>query len=50
MAEPIEWIERELRTWAPNYLQHFTDKLVEIAYDVEDVVDDLIFEVAAQGR
>ncbi|RVW27225.1 putative disease resistance RPP13-like protein 2 [Vitis vinifera] len=50
VAEPIEWIELQLRTWAPDHLCYFTEKLVDIAYDVEDIIEDLIFKVAVQGR
>eukprot|EP00261_Vitis_vinifera_P019938 XP_010650613.1 PREDICTED: putative disease resistance RPP13-like protein 2 [Vitis vinifera] len=50
VAEPIEWIEWQLRTWAPDHLCYFTEKLVDIAYAIEDIIDDLIFKVAVQGR
>lgn len=51
MAEEIEWIHWELKNWAPDHFCYFSEKLVDIAYDVEDIIDQLSLKVAAaQGR
>ena len=49
VEEQFQWIHRELSTGTESRFG-FTEELIDVAYDVEDVIDLLILKAAAQGR
>ena len=52
VEEEVDWIERELRGTGDGGGFQFTEELVDVAYDLEDVIDNLLLksEAEASGR
>ena len=49
VEEKVQWIQRDLMDSWLNYM-HATEQLMDVAYDFEDVIDDLILRSAAKQR
>ena len=50
VEEDIEWIQRELMNTREKYYCYSPEELMDIAYDFEDVIDDLILRSASKQR
>ncbi|KAL6342536.1 hypothetical protein AAG906_012385 [Vitis piasezkii] len=50
VEEQLQFIEKDLRSTRIHGHYSFIKELMEIAYDVEDVIDDLILKQAVQEK
>ena len=50
VEEDIEWIQRELMNTREKYYCYSPEELMDVAYDFEDVIDDLILRSASKLR
>ena len=45
VEEDIEWIQRELMKTREKYYCYSPEELMDVAYDFEDVIDDLFSDL-----
>ena len=50
VEEDIEWIQRELMKTQEKYYRYSPEELMDVAYDFEDVIDDLILRSVSKLR
>ncbi|KAJ9701553.1 hypothetical protein PVL29_006776 [Vitis rotundifolia] len=50
VEEEVQWIQKKLRRLGVIYGYDFTEELMDVAYDFEDVIDDLVLRAAAKPR
>ena len=50
VEEDVHWIQKKLMRLGVIYGYDFTEELMDVAYDFEDVIDDLLLRSAAKQR
>ncbi|XP_059593146.1 toMV resistance protein Tm-2(2)-like isoform X2 [Vitis vinifera] len=50
VEEEVQWIQRKLMRLGVIHGYDFTEELMDVAYDFEDVIDDLVLRSAAKQR
>ena len=50
VEEEVQWIQRKLMGLGVTHRYDFTEELMDIAYNFEDVIDDLILRTVAKQR